>query len=264
MAKKLEKRGVPSYMVTLGDMWSLMLTFFIMLFAMSQVDATKFKEVKGTIKTTFGYKQSNLIWGPPPGVSLITDSTTSESSGIDGIMEQTMNNSIIDPELQSLRIQACERQIKKEALDKSAAKKHSLVMRRILHNELKTGLFTLSEDGKEVSLLFSGSSAFSGTAEVNSEMKKALLKLGVALGATSGTILVRGYVPADYRGQFKSAYEESSVRTAAIGTVLMENKNLSTDRIQVESMSNKRAPSSIKKFPESTQIPFFEVSVVKD
>lgn len=264
MAKKLEKKGVPAYMVTLGDMWSLMLTFFIMLFAMSEVDATKFKKIQGTMKNTFGYKQAPVIFGPPPGISLITGSASSDSSGTEVMFDQPANNSIIDPQLQSLRMQACERQVKKDAIDKTAAKKHSAVIRRILSEELKAGLFTLSDQGKEVSLLFSGESTFSSATDINVSMKKALLKLGVALGATSGTVLVRGYVPPNYKGQFKSAYEESSARTAVIGTVLMDSTKVSADRIQVESMSNKRAPSSIKAFPESVSVPFFEVSVVKD
>ncbi|MCC6137531.1 MAG: hypothetical protein IT287_02785, partial [Bdellovibrionaceae bacterium] len=95
-------------------------------------------------------------------------------------------------------------------------------------------------------------------------MRRALLKLGVGLGATKGTILVRGYVPSNYKGEFKSAYHESSIRTAAIGTVLMDSAKLSADRIQVESMSNTRAPSSLKSNPESMYSPFFEVSIVKD
>lgn len=46
MKKKAEdepKKGAPAYMSTYGDMMTLLLTFFILLFSMSSVDASKFR-----------------------------------------------------------------------------------------------------------------------------------------------------------------------------------------------------------------------------
>lgn len=263
MSKKLEKKGVPAYMLTLADMWSLLLIFFIMLFAMSQIDATKFKKVQGSVKTTFGYNQRVVQWGPPPGFSLIEGKASSDHAGQDIMLDHPANNSIIDPQLAALKIQACERQMKKEANDVATSKKNGRLIRSVISEELKEGLLSINENGREVSLIFPAHIAFNGN-QLIPDMKKALIKLGHALGAAHGVVVVRNYIPPAYKDEFKSAYQEASVRGSTIAATLIESAKLDPERIQVGSMSNSRAPSSVKSYAESARYPFFEVSVIKD
>jgi len=76
MAKKKQEKtgGAPDWMVTYGDMMSLLLCFFIMLVAMSQIKQDeKFQEVMESIQKAFGYIGSI---GPvpttnPPKLSLL-------------------------------------------------------------------------------------------------------------------------------------------------------------------------------------------------
>ena len=77
-------------------------------------------------------------------------------------------------------------------------------------------------------------------------------------------MVIRNYVPNNYKSEFKSAYNESSVRTSIVAKALMDSTKIQSDRIQMGSMSNTRAPASVKAFPESNTSPFFEVSVIKD
>ncbi len=46
--------GAPEWMVTFGDLMSLLLTFFILLLSFSSMDVARFKEMSGTIKEGFG------------------------------------------------------------------------------------------------------------------------------------------------------------------------------------------------------------------
>ena len=46
MAKRVEdepKKGAPAYMNTYGDMMTLLMTFFVVMFSMSSVDTAKFR-----------------------------------------------------------------------------------------------------------------------------------------------------------------------------------------------------------------------------
>jgi len=55
--KKEASRGAPEWMVTFGDMMSLLLCFFVILVSMSEIkENEKFMKVKESIKKAFGYQ----------------------------------------------------------------------------------------------------------------------------------------------------------------------------------------------------------------
>ena len=65
-AKQDDSGGVPEWLVTFGDMMSLLLTFFIMLFSMSEVKKDdKFHAMVESLRKTFGYETSQMT--PIPG-----------------------------------------------------------------------------------------------------------------------------------------------------------------------------------------------------
>lgn len=76
MAKKEKKQpaGAPGWIVTYGDMMSLLLCFFVILVAMSEIKQDeKFQEVMESIKIAFGY-QGGIGATPttiPPKISLV-------------------------------------------------------------------------------------------------------------------------------------------------------------------------------------------------
>lgn len=56
MKKKQEepKKGAPAYMNTYGDMMTLLLTFFVLLFSMSSIDVSKFRAVIASFEGSVG------------------------------------------------------------------------------------------------------------------------------------------------------------------------------------------------------------------
>ena len=67
MAKKKQddSGGVPEWLVTFGDMMSLLLTFFIMLFSMSEIKKDdKFHAMVESLRKTFGYESSLMSTMP--------------------------------------------------------------------------------------------------------------------------------------------------------------------------------------------------------
>ncbi len=60
--KKCEcPKGVPGWVVTFGDMMSLLLTFFIMLLSFSNTNVQKFKELLGSVEKAFGVQKEKII-----------------------------------------------------------------------------------------------------------------------------------------------------------------------------------------------------------
>ncbi len=71
MARKPKKQspGAPSWMVTFSDMVTLLLTFFVLLLSMANMDKIKFKDAASSIRGAFGVMSgSNPTSVSPPSV----------------------------------------------------------------------------------------------------------------------------------------------------------------------------------------------------
>lgn len=65
------KKGAPAWLLTFGDLMSLLLTFFILLISMATMDKVKFKEAAGSLKDAFGVQRIQQIIPLPTGENLI-------------------------------------------------------------------------------------------------------------------------------------------------------------------------------------------------
>lgn len=64
-----EGGGLPPWLATYGDLVTLLLCFFVLLFAMSSVDATKYKNAVYSMKGSFGVMQGGATLNPADLVS---------------------------------------------------------------------------------------------------------------------------------------------------------------------------------------------------
>ena len=85
MSKQKCPEGVPGWIVSYGDMMSLLLTFFIMLFAISSLDAKKSEAVAQSMRETFGTSKES-VYIPFP----IKEQQQSEETRMKSNRNQTM------------------------------------------------------------------------------------------------------------------------------------------------------------------------------
>lgn len=71
--------GLPGWMATFSDMVTLLLTFFILLYAMSKQDEVKYKAVAGSIREAFGGNTKSMGDVPVTGKSPYDSPTVIES-----------------------------------------------------------------------------------------------------------------------------------------------------------------------------------------
>ncbi len=64
-------RGVPGWVVTFGDLNSLLLTFFVLLLSFSSMDIAKFKQISGSMEKAFGVQTEVPVYENPVGDNLI-------------------------------------------------------------------------------------------------------------------------------------------------------------------------------------------------
>jgi len=82
-----QSSGAPAWMTTFSDMVTLLLTFFILLYSTSNVDAKKFEKASNSLQSVFsGTIQSGILDG---GASISEAVTGDELSDLSGIDENT-------------------------------------------------------------------------------------------------------------------------------------------------------------------------------
>lgn len=72
------KKGAPLWLLTFGDMMSLLLVFFILLLSFASMDAVKFKDAAGSLKDAFGVQSMQMINPVPTGEQVISMAFTQE------------------------------------------------------------------------------------------------------------------------------------------------------------------------------------------
>lgn len=84
--------GLPAWMGTFADLMSLLMCFFVLLLAMSEMDVLKFKQIAGSMKFAFGVQNKLEVKDIPKGTSVIAQEFTPgkpEPTPIETIQQQT-------------------------------------------------------------------------------------------------------------------------------------------------------------------------------
>ena len=62
------KSGAPAWMATFADMATLLMAFFVLILSFAHMNVPKFKNVSGSMKSTFGVQRSVPVVEPPINV----------------------------------------------------------------------------------------------------------------------------------------------------------------------------------------------------
>lgn len=205
MAKKKPdepKKGAPEWMNTYGDMVTLLLTFFILLFSMSSVDAKKFSGMVAALQGSLG---------------VLDGGTVMENSVMENVQLQSNLESSIseDKDFEKLATDI------KEYLNQNGMNNNISVM-----NE-NSGLILRFKDN----ILFD-----SGKSEIRAEAYKTLNDMSAMLNKEEfkdKMIRVEGHTDNDpiRTGRFPSNWELSTSRSSNVVRFMIEQSGLSPNRL---------------------------------
>lgn len=207
--EKPVKEGAPAWVVTFGDLMSLLLCFFVLLLSFSETDKAVYKEVAGSMANAFGVQRKERVMDNPMGMKIIA---------------RDFDQQVFSPFKREEVIAA---QLKEE-----------------IGEELKRGYHTDIQDIKDlirvetgensVTIRMMGESTFdSGKAYVRPEIVKMLQKIASVLKKTEGDIIIAGYtdnVPIK-RGPYKSNLALSMARSASVAEILLNQAHVQPERI---------------------------------
>lgn len=196
---KVEK-GAAKWVVTFGDLMSLLLCFFVLLLSFSEMDRQKYKQVAGSMEKAFGVQRKVRIMDIPKGMKIIARD--------------------FDQEIIEMRIRE---ELGKEIEDMLAGQLDNL-----------RDQIVLEESGEEVVLKLMGESTFdSGSVVIRDQLKPLLIKVAGILEKARGDIVVAGHtdnVPIR-SGPYKTNLRLSIARAAAVAEFMLANSQIAHQRV---------------------------------
>jgi chemotaxis protein MotB len=178
-------------MVTFGDMMALLLTFFILLFSMSEIEVEKFREAAKSLHEGFGRATDELGDSEPVVVTLAPDSIALVTDPVDDQLEEIAD--------------ALEQFVRQHGLEQS-----------LLVDRSSEGVYLRIRDAA----LFQP-----GFAEVEDQSAWIIEQLSLITTAIDVPVTVAGHtdnVPIG-SGQYQSNWELSAARAAGVARALAQS-----------------------------------------
>ncbi len=233
--QKKESAGVPAWVMTFADLMTLLMCFFVLLLAFSEMDAAKFKQLSGSMKDAFGVQAEVEVRNIPKGTSVIAQEFSP------GKPDQTALNQVRQFTIDSNRntLDALDRELKeiKETRD------HARRLRMALKDEINKGSVSIQTEGMKVIIHIMENASFnSGLAEVRSTFLPALTKIAELIDNSSGEVTISGHtdnIPIA-NTRFRSNWDLSTSRAVSVAHQLLKTSELNPENMMVTGHADTR------------------------
>lgn len=229
------KPGVPAWVVTFADLMTLLMCFFVLLLAFSEMDVEKFKQLSGSMKYAFGVQAEVEARTIPKGTSVIAQEFSpgepvptplnivkqftidSNRNSLDALQKET-------PEVEDIEAQAQR-------------------IREALKVEIEKGSIAIAtEDRKIIIHILENASFESGLADVRPDFLPVLGKIAGLIDENSGMVTVSGHtdnIPIS-TARFRSNWELSTSRAVSVAHELLKTASLDESRFVVTGHADTR------------------------
>ena len=221
--------------MTFADLMTLLMCFFVLLLAFSEMDAAKFKQLSGSMKDAFGVQAEIEVRTIPKGTSVVAQEFSPgkpEPTAIPQIRQFT-----IDSNRNSL--DALEREVK----EVEETQEHARRLRLALKQEIENGSVSIQTEGMKVIVHIMENASFdSGLAEVRPSFLPALKKIADLIDNNSGDVTISGHtdnVPISNE-RFRSNWDLSTSRAVSVAHELLKPLTLDASHIMVTGHADTR------------------------
>ena len=275
MAKKQKcdcpPAGAPMWLATFADLMSLLMCFFVLLLAFSEMDVMKFKQIAGSMKYAFGVQNKVEVKDIPKGTSVIAlefRPGKPEPTPIEIINQQT--NEMTEP---TIEVQAGEddsaggvqqqrgeqrggeasstaqeqadaeaqSQSQQEASSQDQINDQVKKMAQELNKEIVDGAIEIESLGQQIIIRIREKGAFSsGSGFLQPRFKPVVRRVGELLKDVPGIVTVSGYTDDMNISNelYSSNWDLSSKRAVAVAHELIKVKGFDDTRMKVVGMAS--------------------------
>lgn len=244
-AQASDERSVPAWVMTFADLMTLLMCFFVLLLAFSEMDIARFKQLSGSMRDAFGVQAEIEARTIPKGTSVIAQEFSP------GKPEPTPANEVrqftVDSSKNSLDA------LSEEVAELDEARRQARRLREALADEIRQGSVALQLKGARVTIRILERASFaSGSADVRAEFVPVLEKIAGLIVTHDGNITVSGHtdnVPIA-TDRFRSNWELSTSRAVSVAHELLRYAELDESRFLVVGHADTR-PQAPNDSPEN-------------
>ncbi|MBU2552442.1 MAG: OmpA family protein [Proteobacteria bacterium] len=212
MAKK-KKGGAPPWMATFADMSTLLLTFFVIMLSMANIDIQKFREMLGSVKEAFGVQ---IEQHGEYQATIDKTAKPTEKAPVPG--EKKPIKEVTPQQYQSPYVAKAAKEM--EGLSETAKRAKAMTEIKNAIADTKMGELADVQSGpRGIRIRIKGALLFDpGQAELKPEAKPFFDSLVEVLGKFGYSLLVEGHTDSSpiSTAQFPSNWELSSYRASAV------------------------------------------------
>ena len=257
---KCPPEGLPAWMGTFADLMSLLMCFFVLLLAFSEMDVLKFKQIAGSMKFAFGVQNKIEVKDIPKGTSVIAMEFRPgrpDPTPIDTIQQQT-----IDMTQQMLEFQAGDEdsaggrqkqrgtqrggQSQQTSTDQSASTQQAAnqeqvaeMMKKVaqqLQKQILDGSIEMESLGQQITIRIRENGSFSaGSAFLQPQFRPVIRQIGEILADMPGQIEVSGHSDQQQISNelYSSNWDLSAQRAVAVAEALRSAPGFDEARMSV-------------------------------
>lgn len=197
---EIVEEGAPEWVVTFGDLMSLLLCFFVLLLSFSEMDREKYRVMSGSMANAFGVQKKQKVMEMPMGSKIIAKDFDQDA------LAMNLRESLI-------------KDIQYEIDTRLVGMKH---------------LVALKVEKENLTIQLMGETTFdSGSAEIRPQMVPVLQKIGTLLAETTGEIVITGHtdnVPVK-GGFYPSNLVLSMARAASVAEFILQETTVAPARV---------------------------------
>lgn len=253
--------GLPQYMGTFADLMALLMCFFVLLLAFSEMDVLKFKQIAGSMKFAFGVQNKIEVDDIPKGTSVIAMEFRPgrpDPTPIETIQQQTMEITQQVIEFQAGEEDSAggrqeqredqtggqsalnaEEQEAAEALAEAAQERINETTKKLaeeLQQQIIDGAIELESLGQQIIIRIRENGAFpSGSSFLQPRFRPIVQQIGVMLADIPGEITVSGHTD-DFQVADElhvNNWDLSAKRAVSVATELIRAPGFDRNRLVV-------------------------------
>lgn len=237
-------KGLPAYLATFADLMSLLMCFFVLLLAFSEMDVQKYKQVAGSMKEAFGVQDEIKVKEVPKGTSIIAQEFSPGRPQPTPLNEvrQTTNETMSD----TLEVLCApdNKEQRQDAQDAASSSDHSAeILERLvamtqadavevastMKADIQSGAVEVETRNRRIVIRVKEQGSFpSGSATLRPSFIPIMDRIREAIKGINGIYSVEGHtddLPIS-TARFRSNWDLSSARAVSVAHELMKNKEM--------------------------------------